>query len=108
MEPKSKTSLADKEAKLVENINKLPVWARPIALKYLERYRQAVNKVQALDPETFTECITESKRLVEEMVEEIKQEAIRQGKPFIAMRGDGAHADGAHAPSSTRKKQLKN
>lgn len=108
METKSKTSLAETEAKLVENINKLPVWARPIALKYLEQYRQAVKKVQPLDPETFNECITESKRIVEEMVEEMKQEAIRHGWPFKAMRGGGAPADGSHTPSGPRNKQLKN
>lgn len=110
MEAKSKTPklMADQEAKLVESINRLPWWARPIALKYLGKYRQAINKVRILEPETFNECLIESRHIVEEMVEEIKQEAIRHGYPLAVIKGAGISPEGASLSANTRKKQLKN
>ena len=110
MEAKSKTpkSMADQEAKLVESINRLPWWARPIALKYLGKYRQAINKVKVLEPETVNEFLIESKQIGEQMVEEIKQEAIRHGSHLAVMKGSGISPEGASLSANTRKKQLKN
>lgn len=105
-----KTSLLDPENRLKESMAKLPEWAKPIAEKYLELYRDAANQVHILEPDAIVKFGQTAREIVEEMTAEIKKEAERRGYQYIVATKKKAETQAMLTDQSKRKgnKQLKN